>query len=704
MLKKIRVLFILYLLFTLLAAAWKGSRLWGVSSWLSFSFTGGVILALLALIFLHPRAADKIRSLIPPRAGFRKWLSRGIIALSVTAMWMLRAQHDFWGERRLIAAAVERGVFFRPGAPLSTLLHGFLFKLLNTAFLWNAEAVSSLLSVISGLGFILAAATLPAFIPEESEDRGLFLLSSLYLAVNGYLVIFFGAGGNAPVAASLSALFILSALAYLAGQVSLLPPTLLFFLSLFSHLSALYLLPGYLYLLISSILRAPKKYAPRLSLLMLVILSLALERVVAGFCGGLGTASYLWYALTAAADSWLKGGAGDNILWALNELLIIGPVSLAALFFLFSRRESSVREETFLRLLAASGIILILLGAKRVEGGLRWDIFAAAGPALSVFSLWMIRRRIPVPAQARYVLTLLTVLGFFHFLPLLSTGYSVTAGEERLLVLPLESGRNEKILALEATALENPDRAYTWLEKGLEKNPEDHQAWYLIGLIDMQRDEFLDAITHFGRALKRNPENVNYRMNLVEAFIANRWYEEAAHQLEILIQSYPDQAEYWTRLGYARNHGRMFLPAIAAYEKALSLDPRNKQYVLNLTSAILNRGSELQGEGKIEEAKEYYHRSFALTPDNFTGLNNLATIEMEAENWSAADSILERAKRFFPLEPKVYFNLGLVKEKLGLNREAYQLLKKSAELNPLVPSPSDHLERIQKKLEEEKER
>jgi tetratricopeptide (TPR) repeat protein len=200
------------------------------------------------------------------------------------------------------------------------------------------------------------------------------------------------------------------------------------------------------------------------------------------------------------------------------------------------------------------------------------------------------------------------------------------------------------------------------------------------------------------KALKLRPGDRAYSENLVEAYIGQRWFEEAADELGRLIEADSTNAAWWTKLGFAMNNSGRYEEAVAAYEKALSLEPGSQEHRTNLASALLNKGAELHEEKQYDAAAKYYERVLAILADNWIALNNRATLAMDMGDLEYAHRILEHALKMNPLSPNLHYNMGLVQEKRGNYAEAFEQLKEASELNPNVPPPSDDLERVYLKL------
>ena len=219
-----------------------------------------------------------------------------------------------------------------------------------------------------------------------------------------------------------------------------------------------------------------------------------------------------------------------------------------------------------------------------------------------------------------------------------------------------------------------------------------------LGRIAMKREEYAEAITHFLDAHELKRDGPRERFDLAEALIANRWFPQAIAHLETLTVAYPDSVVFWKRLGYARNNGNRYVPAIAAYERALALEPRNEENLRNLVSALLNRGAELQDANRLEDARAMYDRVIETYPRDWRAFNNLATIEMKLGRMKEARALLDRALADYPYESSIHFNLGIVLEKLGDKKGALREMRLAHELNPVYSAAPVHIGRLEQEL------
>ncbi len=705
----VRILFILHLALILLASVSMTTPLWGASAWSHVSFTMAFILSAVSACLLHNGMADKAANIIPDRRSPALWTVAAVCVAAPVLMWTFRSGHGYWGDGIRLSSLIESGEWLKSGAPIGTALNQAMYRFVNTLFFSNSTAAISLTGILCGLLFIIVSSSIACLhAAGEGTRTRICFLSTLFMAANGYFVVFFGSGGNAAPGILFSSLFILAALSHIRGKTRIIVPLALFMISFFTHISAICLLPGVLLIIAGAFSRSKSVKRPVLAVSAVLIAWIAADLAMSRHTGFPGPSRYIIQSLAARLESTSSVPAGKiTALWA-NELLILGPSTLTAMVLVFLKARKNAQsalassgEERFLLILVISAVLFIIVGAGRIDGGLRWDIFAATGPAFAVFSLWKLGRLLPDRRDFGRAMILLSAAGLLHMTPLIAVGSSERLGRDRLLSLPLAPGTAERTIGLREMESENFAGAAEWFSKAVAKAPHDDSSWFALGQASMKEEEYLDAITDFTKALKIKPGDRVYSENLVEAYIGQRWFEEASDRLDQLIRADSTNVRHWTRLGFVLNNSGRYEEAVRAYERALSFDPGDEQYRMNLASAMLNRGAELHENKQYDEAEKYYDGVIVLLPGNWIALNNRATLAMDMGDYEKAYGILGLALKSNSFSAKLHYNMGLVQEKRGNYAEAFEHLKECAELDPNVPPPSDDLERVYLKLKEE---
>jgi DNA-binding transcriptional MerR regulator len=118
-----------------------------------------------------------------------------------------------------------------------------------------------------------------------------------------------------------------------------------------------------------------------------------------------------------------------------------------------------------------------------------------------------------------------------------------------------------------------------------------------------------------------------------------------------------------------------FAAAIAAYERALELDPEHADALCNLGSVYFN-------QNRRELARSCYERTLGLEPQHLEAHLNLATLLEEDGQDAAALRHYRRALAIDPFAPDTHVSLALLYERIGLAGKARALWRRYLQLAP----------------------
>ena len=170
-------------------------------------------------------------------------------------------------------------------------------------------------------------------------------------------------------------------------------------------------------------------------------------------------------------------------------------------------------------------------------------------------------------------------------------------------------------------------------------------------------------------------------------------YSEARAELQRALQLAPEDPALWSYLGITDYKLKHSEAAVADFEKARALDPRNAPNYFNL-------GMLYHQRGEIDRALEDYKLGLALAPDDTAANESYARLLMEAHRYREAVAPLEKLKKNSP--SKLSLRLGLVESclKAGLNDQANEEIQ--AFMKARNASTDDQLE-LAKLLAENKQ-
>ncbi len=103
--------------------------------------------------------------------------------------------------------------------------------------------------------------------------------------------------------------------------------------------------------------------------------------------------------------------------------------------------------------------------------------------------------------------------------------------------------------------------------------------------------------------------------------------------------------------------------AIAAYERAIEIDPGH-------VDALINRGMLAYEQGDLRKAGQSFQKAVELAPDNPIARFNLGSVLEETGRLDEARKNLREAVRINPRYADAHYNLAFVCDKLGTNSEA----------------------------------
>jgi tetratricopeptide (TPR) repeat protein len=175
------------------------------------------------------------------------------------------------------------------------------------------------------------------------------------------------------------------------------------------------------------------------------------------------------------------------------------------------------------------------------------------------------------------------------------------------------TGDDLKIVALDYVLLDDYADAIKWLEKAVERDPKNEDAWYYLGRAYYTKARLGEARKAFETVLALNPHSSKAENNLgliletegqpagaIDAYrSAIAWQEQSPHPSE---QPYANLGNLLLEQGQTKE-------AIAPLEKAVALAPNNAFCHMTLGVAYRQLGQLAGAQRELEKATE-------LEPDN----------------------------------------------------------------------------------------
>ncbi|MFQ3547781.1 MAG: tetratricopeptide repeat protein [Termitinemataceae bacterium] len=120
------------------------------------------------------------------------------------------------------------------------------------------------------------------------------------------------------------------------------------------------------------------------------------------------------------------------------------------------------------------------------------------------------------------------------------------------------------------------DEAAVYAKKGMEINKYDPRLIEILGEIAYFQGRNNEAIRYFQNYITFAPEGS--RIDVVYYFLGELYIRQGRYRhgdiaLTTAVRYVPQNAQWWARLGFARENAGELISAMTAYEKALSLNP-----------------------------------------------------------------------------------------------------------------------------------
>lgn len=229
--------------------------------------------------------------------------------------------------------------------------------------------------------------------------------------------------------------------------------------------------------------------------------------------------------------------------------------------------------------------------------------------------------------------------------------------------------------------------AKTAFEGVLDRDPDNAEAHYFLGLMALDRKDGAEAMDHFRQALVLSPDLADAHTRLGSLLDGADQPNEARVHFQRAATLLPKDAGAQFNLGEVNRHLGRNTEAIAAFQRAVALDP-------GYSAALHNLGTLLRWEWRIQEALDVFEQAERLRLDPPT-LNNHARL---LKDLGLLESALPRFKQAVELEPEstlmrsnyiyaLHFADGISNESLGEAHQSWSEVheKRSA---PLVSVPA----------------
>jgi protein O-GlcNAc transferase len=206
-------------------------------------------------------------------------------------------------------------------------------------------------------------------------------------------------------------------------------------------------------------------------------------------------------------------------------------------------------------------------------------------------------------------------------------------------------------------------------------NPQNHEAFHLLGLALSQQNQLAQAYDLISQAIDLNPRISTYYSNRGEIVRQMGKPKLAIEDLNLAISIDSQNASLFFNRAVAYHQLKDFSLAADNYQTAIGLGLKNFQIYFYLGNIY----AEL---GEHQKAAESYEAALKVNPQSALGWTNLGAMHDKRQKFEEAVECYLKSIELTPADAVTYSNLGKTYCELRLYAECIKACKKAIELNP----------------------
>jgi Flp pilus assembly protein TadD/peroxiredoxin len=216
------------------------------------------------------------------------------------------------------------------------------------------------------------------------------------------------------------------------------------------------------------------------------------------------------------------------------------------------------------------------------------------------------------------------------------------------------------------------EQAAASFQQVIAAKPQEPEAYYNLGTLNLRRNVFADARRYLEQAVKLRSNYPEAWNNLGMVAAQEGQADEAVRNFQQSLQQRPDYVIALLNLGNLYRRQGAFAEAEKLLSRALAIEPDNPE--ANYSLGMLYARQE-----QLQRASEYLERAVSLRPDYPDALNNLGVLFVREEHYSEARERFETCIRVAPNFDQAYLNLArlyvLLKDKEKAREILHALLR-----------------------------
>ncbi|GMH42267.1 hypothetical protein BSKO_10186 [Bryopsis sp. KO-2023] len=213
------------------------------------------------------------------------------------------------------------------------------------------------------------------------------------------------------------------------------------------------------------------------------------------------------------------------------------------------------------------------------------------------------------------------------------------------------------------------------VEAEVQANPENAEAWRLLGIIHAENDDDVQAIAAFSRAREIDPSNLEVLLSMAVSHANELDESETVRTLTEWLFSHPKHGEPARNAPSLPDPSQQLAHAVKLFESATHDSPQDAELYSSL--------GVLQHMGRdFEAAVMSFEKALELKPDDYSLWNKLGATMANSGKSARALQAYQRALDIKPNYMRGWTNLGISHANLGDYNQAVQFYLRALSLNP----------------------
>lgn len=163
-----------------------------------------------------------------------------------------------------------------------------------------------------------------------------------------------------------------------------------------------------------------------------------------------------------------------------------------------------------------------------------------------------------------------------------------------------------------------------------------------------------EAVKVFKQAIKNDPHDLDMRVQLADALLANGQEQACVNELERILDIDPKHVDAHLRMAEVHAEGGNWGIAEHSLRVVLDQQPEREDVRRQIAKLMISRGNHLHNFGYLDAAEKIFKEGRAFAPSDYEFPLNLARVAIDRNNVDEAGSLIEQSLELGADNPKAY--------------------------------------------------